>query len=111
MAIPVTSLGEVQQLPSPLHCVLLQAGSSQLEGGGWHEVAIPVTSLGEVQQLSRLLHCVLLQAGSCQLEGGGWREVAIPVTSLGEGNNYHASYIVYCCRRVAASWRGEAGVR
>jgi hypothetical protein len=27
--------------------VMLQAGSSQLEGGGWREVAIPVTSLGE----------------------------------------------------------------
>ncbi len=26
------------------------------------------------------------------------------MTSLGEGNNYHAPYIVYCCRRVAASW-------
>jgi hypothetical protein len=55
--------------------------------------------------------CVLLQAVSSQLEVGGWREVAIPVTSLGEGNNYHATYTVYCCRQVAASWSGEAGVR
>jgi hypothetical protein len=81
-------------VPCPLHCVLLQAGSSQLEGGGWREVVIPVTSLEEVQQVPCPLHCVLLQAGSSQLEGGGWREVAIPVTSLGEGNNYHAHYTI-----------------
>ncbi len=31
----------------PLHSVILQADSSQLEGGGRCEVAIPVTSLGE----------------------------------------------------------------
>ncbi len=73
-------------------------------------MAIPVTSLGEGNNYHGLTLC-MLQAGSSQLEGGGWCEVAITVASLGEGNNYHAPYTVYCCRRVAASWRGEAGVR